>query len=62
MPQWRVRDAMTTEVITAPDDASTMRRHRLAESRQAGLPTVGSQDGRSLPAHTFAAGCGSSDG
>jgi hypothetical protein len=22
MPQWRVRDAMTTDVITAPDDAS----------------------------------------
>jgi CBS-domain-containing membrane protein len=22
MPQWRVRDVMTTEVITAPDDAS----------------------------------------
>lgn len=34
MPQWRVRDVMTTEVITAPDDASVAQIVSLLTERQ----------------------------
>ncbi len=34
MPQWRVRDVMTTEVIIAPDDASVAQIVTLLTERQ----------------------------
>lgn len=41
MPQWRVRDVMTTEVITAPDDASVAQIVTLlSESQISAVPIV----------------------
>jgi CBS domain-containing protein len=46
MPQWRVRDVMTTEVITAPDDASSAEIAAiLADQRISAVPIVDRFDG-----------------